>query len=172
MHHKIAHRGRRKTEKWIAENYSKIAQKVVNTFVSLCSFLCRTETHNWLVLFKLNHSFPLLKLTLEISENCPCECETKHKWTINIIDHHTKFVNVHSIHKKLADEVLNEVQKYCVTYNQPKNITDNGGELKNNKMKAFCSTYQIQLLQGAARTPTTQGLVEQVKSYIQKKKDT
>ena len=37
-------------------------------------------------------------------------------------------------------------------------------------MKAFCSTYQIQLLQGAARTPTTQGLVEQVKLYIQKKK--
>ena len=88
------------------------------------------------------------------------------------IDHSTKFVNVHSIHNKLADEVLNEVQKYCVTYNQPKNITDNGGELENNKMKAFCSTYQIQLLQGAARTPTTQGLVEQVKSYTKKKRDT
>ena len=35
------------------------------------------------------------------------------------IDHRTKFVNVRSIHNKLADEVLNEVQKYCVTYNHP-----------------------------------------------------
>ena len=65
----------------------------------------------------------------------PCiECEPKHKWTINIIDHHTKFVNVHPINNKLADEVLNEVQKYCVTYGYPQKIlTDNGGELKTRK---------------------------------------
>ena len=92
----------------------------------------------------------------------PCiECEPKHKWTINIIDHHTKFVNVNPIHNKLADEVLNEVQKYCVTYGYPQKIlTDNGGEFENKKMQAFCSTNQIQLLHGAARTATTQGLVE------------
>ena len=68
---------------------------------------------------------------------------------------------IHPIHNKLADEVLNEVQKYCVTYGYPKKILrDNGGEFENKKMKAFCSTNQIQLLHGAARTPTTQGLVE------------
>ena len=37
-HHRIAHRGRQKTEKWIAENYSEVTEKVVNTFVSLCRF--------------------------------------------------------------------------------------------------------------------------------------
>ena len=72
--------------------------------------------------------------------NCPCKCEPKHKWTINIIDHHTKFVNVHNIHNKLADEGLNEVQKNCVTYGYPtpspsalKKLKDNGGEFENKK---------------------------------------
>ena len=37
-HHRIAHRGRQKTEKWIAENYSEVTHKVVNTFISLCRF--------------------------------------------------------------------------------------------------------------------------------------
>ena len=106
-------------------------------------------------------SLSLTEVDLMDFRNCPCECELKHKWTINIIDHHTKFVNVHPIHNKLAEEVLNEVQKYCVTYGYPQKIlTDNGGEFENEKMKAFCSTNQIQLLHGAARTPTTQGRVE------------
>ena len=106
-------------------------------------------------------SLSLTEVDLMDFRNCPCECELKHKWTIYIIDHHTKFVNVHPIHNKLAEEVLNEVQKYCVTYGYPQKIlTDNGGEFENEKMKAFCSTNQIQLLHGAARTPTTQGRVE------------
>ena len=37
-HHRIAHRGRPKTEKWIAEYYFEVTKKVVNTFVSLCRF--------------------------------------------------------------------------------------------------------------------------------------
>ena len=37
-HHRITHRARQKTEKWIAENYSEVTEKVVNTFVSLCRF--------------------------------------------------------------------------------------------------------------------------------------
>ena len=74
--------------------------------------------------------------------NCPCECEPKHKWTINIIDRHTKFVNFHTIHNKLADKGLNEVQKNCVTYGYPTTLP------------------QKKLLHGAARTPRTQGLVK------------
>lgn len=66
----------------------------------------------------------LIKVDLMDFRNCPCEHEhePKHKWTINIIDHHTKFVNVEPIHNKNADEVLNEVQKYCLTYGYPKKI--------------------------------------------------
>ena len=45
-HHRIAHRGRQKTEKWIAENYSEVTQKVVNTFCFSLPFSRRAKTHN------------------------------------------------------------------------------------------------------------------------------
>ena len=50
-----------------------------------------------------------------------------------------------------------------------KDLTGNGGKFENKKMKALCSTNQIQLLHGAARTPTTQGLVERSNRTFQKK---
>ena len=74
--HRIAHRGRQKTEKWIAENYSEVTEKVVNTFVSLCRFhgeqkpiTTRVKPMVQMeVFFKLKHSFPWLKLILWILE--------------------------------------------------------------------------------------------------------
>ena len=39
-------------------------------------------------------------------------------------------------------------------------IADNGGEFCNAKLELFCEENQIKLSHGAARTPTTQGLVE------------
>ena len=165
-HQRIAHRGRQKTEKWIAENYSEVTQKVVNTFVSLCRFHAEQKpitTRMKPVVSPLqSQSFlSLIEVDLMDFRNCPCECDPKHKWAINIIDHHTKFVNVHPIHNKSAEDVLSEVQKYCLIYGYPKKmLTDNGGEFENKKMKTFCSNNEIQLLHGAARTPTTQGLVE------------
>ena len=86
-------------------------------------------------------------------QNLPCTCRNPHKWVINLIDHHMKFVNSHPLHAKSADEVLAAVKNYCLSYGYPKKIlTDNGGE--------FCEENQIKLSHGAPRTPTTQGLVE------------
>ena len=48
----------------------------------------------------------------------------------------------------------------CNLWLPKKILTENGGEFENRKMKAFCSTNQIQLL--PARTPTIQGLVERL----------
>ena len=112
----------------------------MNTFVFLCRFHAEqkpitTRVKPVVSPLQAESFLSLIEgLTVMDFRNCPCECEPKHKWTINIIDHHTKFVNVNPIHNKLADEVLNEVQKYCVTYGYPQKIlTDNGGELKTRK---------------------------------------
>ena len=94
-------------------------------------------------------------------QNLPCTCRNPHKWVINLIDHHTKFVNSHSLHAKSADEVLDAVKNYCLSYGYPKKIlTDNGGEFCNAKLKLFCEENQIKLSHRAPRSPTTQGLVE------------
>ena len=160
-HQRIAHRGRQKTEKWIAENYSEVTQKVVNTFVSLCRFHAEqkpiTSRLKPVVSPLQSQSFlSLIEVDLMDFRNCPCECEPKHKWTINIIDHHTKFINVHPIHNKLAEEVLGEIDKYCLMYGYPKKmLTGNGGEFETKKLKTFCSNNQIQLLHGAENTDDT-----------------
>ena len=92
-HHRIAHRGRQKTEKWIAENYSEVTQKVVNTFVSLCRFHAEqkpitTRVKPMVSPLQAETFLSLIEVDLMDFRNCPCECEPKHKWTINIIDHH------------------------------------------------------------------------------------
>ena len=93
--------------------------------------------------------------------NLPYTCRNPHKLVIYLIDHHTKFVNSHPLNAKSADEVPDAVKNYCLCYGYPKKIlTDNGGEFCNAKLKLFCEKNQIKLSYGAARTPTTQGLVE------------
>ena len=67
--------------------------------------------------------------------NLPCTCRNPHKWVINLIDHHTKFVNSHPLHAKSADEVLDAVKNYCFFYGYPRKILiDNGGEFCNAKL--------------------------------------
>ena len=44
-HHRIAHRGRQKTEKWIVENYSEVTQSCEYFCFSL-PFSRRAKTHN------------------------------------------------------------------------------------------------------------------------------
>ena len=96
-HHRIAHRGRQKTEKWIAKNYSEVTQKIVNTFVSLCCFHAEqkpitTRVKPVVSPLQAKTFLSLIEVDLMDFRNCQCECEPKHKWTIDIIDHHTKFV--------------------------------------------------------------------------------
>ncbi|XP_068723811.1 uncharacterized protein [Montipora capricornis] len=80
---------------------------------------------------------------------------------MNLIDHHTKFVNSHPLHTKSADEVRDGVKIYCFSYGYPRKILiDNGGEFCNAKLKLFCEENQIKLSHEAARTPTTQALAE------------
>ena len=45
-HHRIAHRGQQKTEKWIAENYSKVNTESCEYFCFSLPFSCRAKTHN------------------------------------------------------------------------------------------------------------------------------
>ena len=165
-HQRIAHRGREKTQKWLSDNYSEISEKVVNTFVSFCKFHAEQKpiTRRVKEVQHPLHSdsfLTLLEVDLMDFRNCPCSCKETHRWSINIIGHHTKFINVHPLRNKTADEVLTSIQNYCFTYGYPKKIlTDNGGEFQNSKLKKFCKENGIELAHGAARTPTTQGLVE------------
>ena len=104
----------------------------------------------------------LLEINLMDFRNCSCACTAQqHKWAINIIDHHTKFVHVLPLQSKSGKDLLDAFTQYCLTYGYPKTISaDNGKEFDNQDMKQFCKENGIQIAHGSPRTPTTQGLVE------------
>ena len=165
-HNRVAHRGRQKTEHWVKQNFAEVSQRVINLFVSLCRLHAERKPITSRIKEVTNPlqapSFlSMLEIDLMDFQNLPCTCRNPHKWVINLIDHHTKFVNSHPLHAKSADEVLDAVKNYCLSYGYPKKIlTDNGGEFCNAKLKLFCEENEIKLSHGAPRTPTTQGLVE------------
>ena len=165
-HNRVAHSGRQKTEHWVKQNFAEVRVRVINLFVSLCRLHAEGKPITSRIKEVTNPlQAPLFLSMLEIDlmdfRNLPCICRNPHKWVINLIDHHTKFVNSHPLHAKSADEVIDAVKNYCLSYGYPKKIlTDNGGEFCNAKLKLFCEESQIKLSHEAARTPTTHGLVE------------
>ncbi|XP_067029790.1 KRAB-A domain-containing protein 2-like [Acropora muricata] len=165
-HNGVAHRRRQKTEHWVKQNFAEVSQRVINLFVSLCRLHSERKPITSRIKEVTNPlqapSFlSMLDIDLMDCQNLPCTCGNPYKWVINVIDHHTKFVNSHPLHAKSEDEVLDAVKNYCLSYGYPKKIrTDNGGEFCNAKLKLFREENQIKLSHGAPRTPTTQGLVE------------
>ena len=155
-----------KTEHWVRQNFAEVSQRVINLFVSLCRLHAERKPITSRIKEVTNPlqapSFlSMLEIDLMDFQNLPCTCRNSHKWVINLIDRHTKFVNSHPLHAKSADDVLDAVKNYCLSYGYPKKIlTDNEGEFCNAKLKLFCEENQIKLSHGAPRTPTTQGLVE------------
>ncbi|KAM7437341.1 hypothetical protein ABFA07_012979 [Porites harrisoni] len=166
-HNRIANRGRQITMKWITENHTEVNQKVVNIFVKMCRFHQEQKTITSRVKpvkqpLEAQTFLSLLEIDLMDFRNCSHACTAQqHKWAINFIDHHTKFVHVLPLHSKSGKDVLDAFTQYCLTYGYPKEIlTDNGKEFDNHHMKQFCRENCIHIAHGSPRTPTTQGLVE------------
>ena len=143
-HNRVSHRGRQKTEHWVKQNFAAVCQRVINLFVSLCWLHAEhkpitrrmKEVTNPL---QAPSFLSMLAIDLMDFRNLPCTCRNPYKWVINLIDHHTKFVNSHPLHAKSADEVLDAVKNYCFSYGYPRKILiDNGGEFCNSKLKLFC----------------------------------
>ena len=166
-HNRIANRGRQITMKWITENYTEVNQKVVNIFVKMCRFHQEQKTITSRVKpvkqrLEAQTFLYLLEIDLMDFRNCSRACTAQqHKWAINFIDHHTKFVHVLPLHSKSGKYVLDAFTQYCLTYGYPKEIlTYNGKEFDNHDTKQFCRENCIHIAHGSPRTPTTQGLVE------------
>lgn len=101
------------------QNFAEVSQRVINLFVSLCRLHAERKPITSIIKEVTNAlqapSFlPMLEIDLMDFRNLPCTCRDPHKWVINLIDHHTKFVNSHPLHAKSADEVLDAVKNYCL----------------------------------------------------------
>lgn len=139
----------------------------MNIFVKMCRFHQEQKTITSRVKpvkqpLEAQTFLSLLEIDLMEFRNCSRACTAQqHKWAINFIDHHTKFVHVLPLHSKSGKDVLDAFTQYCLTYGYPKEILrDNGKEFDNHDMKQFCRENCIHIANGSPRTPTTQGLVE------------
>lgn len=120
-HQRTAHRGQQITSKWINDNYSEVNVRVVNLFVGLCPIHEGNKTitsHVKLVTKSLQSPSFLSMIEIDLMDfrKCPCSCPKAHLWSMNIIDHHTKFVNVTPLHHKTAEDVLPSLRNYCYTW--------------------------------------------------------
>ena len=125
VHNRVAHRGRQKTEHWVKQHFAENSKRVINLFVSLCRLHAKRKPITSKIKEVTNPlqapSFlSMLEIDLMDFQKSPCTCRIPHKWVINLIDYHTKFVNSHPLHSKSADEVLDAVKNYCLSYGYPK----------------------------------------------------
>ena len=127
-HNRVAHRGRQKKEHWVKQNFPEVTQRVINLFVSLCRLHAEHKPITSRIKEVTNPlqapSFlSMLEIDLMDFQNLPCTSRNPHKWVIYLIDHHTKFVNSHPLHAKSADEVLDAVKNYGLSYGYPKKFS-------------------------------------------------
>ena len=125
VHNRVAHRGRQKTEHRVKQNFAENSQRVINLFVSLCRLHAKRKPITSKIKEVTNPllapSFlSMLEIDLMDFQKSPCTCRNPHKWVINLIDYHSNFVNSHPLHSKSADEVLDAVKNYCLSYGYPK----------------------------------------------------
>ena len=99
---RVSHRGRQKTEhsSWVKRNFAEVSQRVINLFVCLCRLhaehkLITSRSKEVTNPLQAPSYLSMLKIDLMDFRNLPCSCRNPHKWVINLIDHHTKFVNSH-----------------------------------------------------------------------------
>ncbi|KAF9758282.1 Retrovirus-related Pol polyprotein from transposon, partial [Nosema granulosis] len=86
---------------------------------------------------------------------------TGYKYLLTIVDHYSKFADVHPLRSKDSFEVTETILRTIQKMGIPKIIlSDNGTEFKNEKFRRVCAKNNIELRNGAPYTPTTTGGVE------------
>ena len=166
-HSSTAHRGRDKTEEFVKRTYAEISLHVVTLFVGLCHLHQQqksvTDHLKRPITKPIQASNFLAHVQLDLIDfrNLNCSCGKNHNWLLHATDHYSKFSWLFPLSHKTSEEVLETVTQLFWQVGFPKKLhTDNGREFKNKNMIDFCNKHKIDLVNGAPRTPQTQGLVE------------
>ena len=114
------------------QNFAEVSQRVTNLFVSLCRLHAEHK--------------PITSRIKEVTK--PLQAPSfLSMLEIDLMDFRNLPYTCRNPHKWVIN-LIDHHTKF------------NGGEFCNAKLKLFCEENQIKLSHGAARTPTTQGLVE------------
>ncbi|EXU94631.1 integrase core domain protein, partial [Metarhizium robertsii] len=93
----------------------------------------------------------------------------QYKWILHIKDHFSKYTQLYPLKSKHAEPIAEEFTRFIAAFLPPKIVqTDNGKEFKG-ALLILLRKYGIQIINGAPRSPQTQGLVEQANGVVEAK---
>jgi hypothetical protein len=93
----------------------------------------------------------------------------RYAWICHIKDHYSKFTQLYALESKHAEGIADCLVLFIQAFYPPKILQcDNGKEFKGAVL-ILLRKYGIKLINGAPRTPQTQGLVEQANGVVEQK---
>jgi hypothetical protein len=91
------------------------------------------------------------------------------KWILHIKDHFSKYTQLYPLKSKHAEPIAAAFAQFIAAFLPPKIAqADNGKEFKG-ALLILLRKYGIQIINGAPRSPQTQGLVEQANGVVESK---
>jgi hypothetical protein len=91
------------------------------------------------------------------------------KWILHIKDHFSKYTQLYPLKSKHAEPIAEAFALFIAAFLPPKIMqADNGKEFKG-ALIILLRKYGIQIINGAPRSPQTQGLVEQANGVVESK---
>jgi transposase InsO family protein len=91
------------------------------------------------------------------------------KWILHVKDHFSKYTQLYPLKSKHAEPIADAFALFIAAFLPPKIVQcDNGKEFKG-ALLILLRKYGIQVINGAPRSPQTQGLVEQANGVVEAK---
>ncbi|KFY81192.1 hypothetical protein V499_00018 [Pseudogymnoascus sp. VKM F-103] len=168
-HLKLLHAGRNKVWPIIRQKYYGIKREDVEFILKRCKncTLNRPNTTKApLVSIISGRAWERVQIELIDMRHDP---SGQYKWILHIKDHFSKYTQLYPLKSKHAEPIADCFALFIAAFLPPKIMqADNGKEFKG-ALLILLRKYGIQVVNGAPRSPQTQGLVEQANGVVENK---
>lgn len=163
------HAGRTKTYHELCERVYGITRDEVEFVLKHCKTCVQnkaTTTRAPLKPITCNGLFERVQIDLIDYSSQPCG---EYRYVLHIVDHFSKYSSAFALRSKTAEEVAERLALYIGMFGPPKILQcDNGGEFRGATL-LLLRQYGIRVINGRARHPQSQGLVEKMNGTFKSK---
>ena len=168
-HLKLLHAGRNKVWPTIEQQYYGIKREDVEFILKRCKncMLNRPNTTKApLVPIISGQAWERVQIDLIDMRHEP---SGQYKWILHIKDHFSKYTQLYPLKSKHAEPIADCFALFITAFLPPKIMqADNGKEFKG-ALLLLLRKYGIQVVNGAPRSPQTQGLIKQANGVVKAK---
>lgn len=168
-HLQLLHAGRDKTWAAIQQKYYGINRQEVKFILKLCKNCALNRpaaTKAPLQPIVTERAWERVQVDLIDMRHEP---SGQYKWILHIKDHFSKYTQLYPLKSKHAQPIADAFALFIAAFLPPKIVqADNGKEFKG-ALLILLRKYGIQVINGAPRSPQTQGLIEQANGVVESK---